>query len=428
MSRRRTRIIGTTGLTVTAGYAALQRVGRTYGSTPAERRTALPGDELVRFPQVAVTHAATLPAPPEAVWPWLMQVGWGRGAWYTPRWVDRLLFPANGPSAETLLPEYSALAVGDFIPDGPPETECGFVVVEVEPERHLVLHSTSHLPLSWRRRGIAGVDWTWAFVLTPVDDGRRTRLVFRWRGRTTPGWLTATFQALVVPADAVMSPGMLRGLAARVGRTGTAASRADGATGTVRDGIDLYWLPLGAGDNTHCVRTNGHIYESVSAAWRRRERCDLYHAALVVHVDGEPYAIEMGPTWGNDEPERGVVGEGPVGLRPLGRSRFFRYEVRCWRGGLIPDASEAVDSPQRLSEDAGRAKAVLALAADFPMATWGRDELRAGEMWNSNSLVAWLLARSGHDVEALGPPPGGRAPGWDAGLAVARRVPVRQPV
>jgi len=66
---------------VTAGYAAMQWLGRTYGSTPAERRTALPGDELVRFPQVAVTHAATLPAPPAAVWPWLMQVGWGRGGW-----------------------------------------------------------------------------------------------------------------------------------------------------------------------------------------------------------------------------------------------------------------------------------------------------------------------------------------------------------
>jgi hypothetical protein len=110
------------------------------------------------------------------------------------------------------------LAVGDFVPDGPPETECGFVVAEVERDRHLVLHSTSHLPLAWRRRGLAGIDWTWSFVLTPVDGGRRTRLVFRWRSRTTPAWMTATAQALLVPADAIMSRGLLRGLAARVGR------------------------------------------------------------------------------------------------------------------------------------------------------------------------------------------------------------------
>ena len=377
-----------------------------------ERTAALPGDDLVRFPQVEVTHVATLPAPPAEVWPWLMQVGWGRAGWYTPRWVDRLLFPANGPSATALLPGHATLAVGDWVPDGPPETECGFVVAEIEHERHLVLHSTSHLPLSWRERGLAGVDWTWAFVLTPVDAGRRTRLVFRWRSRTTPFWLTLAAHALVVPSDVYMSRGMLRGLAARVAQVGPEPAK---------DAIDLYWLPLGAGRNTHCVRTNGRVFEALSAAWQRRERRDLYHAALVVHLDGERYVVEMGPAWGNADPERGVAGQGPVGLGWLGRSRFFRYEVRCWRGGVIPDLAEAVASPQRLSSDATRAKEVLALTAEFPTATWGRDELGTGEMWNSNSLVSWLLARSGHDVEALRPPAGGRAPGWQAGLDVARR-------
>jgi hypothetical protein len=390
----------------------MQWQGRTYGATSGERRAAMPGDELVPFPQVAVTHAATLPAPPDEVWPWLMQVGWGRGGWYTPRWVDRLLFPANRPSAGSLLPGRPPLRVGDFVPDGPPETECGFVVTEVVPERHLVLHSTSHLPLSWRRRGLAGVDWTWAFVLGPVDGGRRTRLVFRWRSRTTPGWLTVGAQALVVPADAVMSPGMLRGLAARVGRV---------LPEPAQDAVDLYWMPLGAGRTTGCVRTNGRVYEALSAACQRRARQDLYHAALVVHLDGERYAIEMGPVWGNAEPDRGVVREGPVGHRLLGRSRLFRYEVRCWPGGVIPDAADAVSSPQRLSGDAASAKAVLTAAAEFPAATWGRDELGTGEMWNSNSLISWLLARSGHDMTSLRPPEGGRAPGWDAGLEVAQR-------
>jgi hypothetical protein len=55
------------------------------------------------------------------------------------------------------------------------------------------------------------------------------------------------------------------------------------------------------------------------------------------------------------------------------------------------------------------------------MYTWGRDEVRAGEMWNSNSLVSWLLVRAGVSTDSIGPPAGGRAPGWDAGLRVAAR-------
>jgi hypothetical protein len=150
-------------------------------------------------------------------------------------------------------------------------------------------------------------------------------------------------------------------------------------------------------------------------------RCDLYHAALEVHVGGRRFTIEMTPVWSTDEPDRGVVGEGPVGLRRLGRSRFFRYEVRRWSDGVIPDAAEAVDSPQRLGTDPVKAQLILDLAPMFPTATWGRDELGGGEMWNSNSLIAWLLASSGHDVDAIGPPVYGRAPGWSAGLVVAAR-------
>lgn len=198
-----------------AGLIVLHRLGSTYGSTSAERKQALPGDDLVSCPQTVATHARTIEVPPDAVWPWLMQVGWHRGGWYTPRWVDVLLFPDNEPSASRLLENHQNLAVGDFIPDGPPTTECGFVVREVEPGRSLVLHSTTHLPLAWRRRG-RRVTWTWAFVLSPVADGTATRLVFRWRARTHPWWLTAGTHAFIVPSDFVMSRGMLRGLARRV--------------------------------------------------------------------------------------------------------------------------------------------------------------------------------------------------------------------
>jgi hypothetical protein len=184
-------------------------------------------------------------------------------------------------------------------------------------------------------------------------------------------------------------------------------------------GVDLYWLPLGAGG--HVVRLNGRVYEAIAARRARRPACDLYHSALAVRVPAGRYVIESAPIRSRDDPTRGVVGEGPVGSRLAGRLRLFRYEVRCWPGGVIPDVAEAVDSPRRLTDDAGRAAGLLALTASLPWPVWGRDELGAGEMWNSNSVIAWLIARSGLDADAIRPPPGGRAPGWDAGLVVARR-------
>jgi hypothetical protein len=185
--------------------------------------------------------------------------------------------------------------------------------------------------------------------------------------------------------------------------------------------VDLYWLPLGAG-GVATVRWSGRVYEALAARHAHRRACDLYHSALEVCLDGDRFVIEMAPVWSGRQPERGVVAEGAVGLPWLGRSRLFRYEVRRWRGGTIPDVAEAVASPRRVSEDPGRSRRVLDLVPAFPTATWGRDELRAGEMWNSNSLVAWLLARGGHPVDRIGPPAGGRAPGWSAGLVVARRA------
>jgi hypothetical protein len=75
----------------------------------------------------------------------------------------------------------------------------------------------------------------------------------------------------------------------------------------------------------------------------------------------------------------------------------------------------------RTTEDPTRAAAVLEVLREIPALTWGRDELGAGEMWNSNSAVAWALARTGHDMDEIRPPLGGRAPGWAAGLALADR-------
>jgi hypothetical protein len=173
---------------------------------------SLPGDDVVTQPDVVTDHAATIAARREAVWPWLVQMGWHRGGWYTARWVDRLLFPANWPSADRIIPELQHCKVGDFIPDGRPESGCGMTVELLQPNRAMVLHSTSHLPRSWRAR--ATLDWSWSFVLRPVDDGR-TRLHFRSRWTTSPWWLTLGGWLVIVPADFVMSRDMLRGLRKR---------------------------------------------------------------------------------------------------------------------------------------------------------------------------------------------------------------------
>jgi hypothetical protein len=196
-------------------WATTYRLGRTYGSTPAERSVALPGDDIVPVPTAVTDHAITIDAAPEHVWPWLVQMGWGRAGWYTARWVDLLLFPANGPSADEVVPELQHIELGTFIPDGPPETKCGLIVEGLEPERALVLHSTTHLPLSWRER--AAADWSWTFVLTPTGDGR-TRFHFRSRWTTRPWWLTVGAGLAIVPADLVMSRDMLRGVKARAER------------------------------------------------------------------------------------------------------------------------------------------------------------------------------------------------------------------
>jgi hypothetical protein len=189
-------------------------------------------------------------------------------------------------------------------------------------------------------------------------------------------------------------------------------------------GVLLYWLPLGAGGRI--VRWNGRVFEALMARREHRAVRDLYHSALEVRLGGERFVVEMTPAWGAAVADRGVVREGPVGAPVLGRFALFRYEVRRWRDGVIPDLAEAAGDPHRVSQDPARARRLLALVPQVPALTWGRDEWRTGEMWNSNSLVAWLLASSGHELDRVRPPPRGRAPGWRAGLVVATRQ-QRQP-
>lgn len=219
------------------------------------------------------------------------------------------------------------------------------------------------------------------------------------------------------------SPGRLRDLSGDSARGGMVddqvALAASGVERGAQPGVDLYWLPLGAGG--HSVRLNGRLFEALAARLERREPCDLYHSALEVRVPEGRFVIEQAPIRPGDGAQRGVVGEGPIGVRAAGRFKLFRYEVRRWRDGVIPDVAEAVESPHRLSDDPDCARRLLELVTQVPTPLWGRDELRAGEMWNSNSVTSWLITRGGLDVESIQPPRGGRVPGWRAGIVIARR-------
>ncbi len=203
-------------------------------------------------------------------------------------------------------------------------------------------------------------------------------------------------------------------------RMGT--DRSDDAPGP---GVLLCWIPLGAG-GPRVVRASGRCYETLAALRDRRRPRALVHGALLVRpASGPEVAVEVTPVWGQPPVDRGVVATGPVGARPLGRSRLFRYEVRCWSGGAVPDQAWAL-ARRRVSADPRVAERLLAAAPGVPARTWGGRAPGDRDMWTSNSVVAWLLGAAGLDPVPLGPPPGCRAPGWDAGVrAAAERTAAR---
>ena len=182
--------------------------------------------------------------------------------------------------------------------------------------------------------------------------------------------------------------------------------------------VQLYWIPLGAGRRV--VRLSGNLYEALDAWRHRRPAVPLFHSALVVLAPEGRFVIEQTPVPRAREQRHGVV-EGPVGSRLAGHLRLFRYEVRRWRDGVIPDIAEAVGSPVGVSHDPAHASLIVGLVPLVPALVWGRDQEHTGEMWNSNSVIAWLLERAGLDASTFQPPTGGRAPGWAAGHEIAQR-------
>jgi hypothetical protein len=203
------------GLTLAAIYwFPVRRWFSQWGTTPEERERAMPGDAFIANPTDTATQAVTVDAPPSAIWPWLVQLGYQRGGLYSYDWLDRLFGFLDRPSASRILPEFQDLALGDKIRLGREE----FTVYALEPNRALAL--------SYQARGM---EWVWQWSLYPLDDAH-TRLVTRSTERTpktVPYWL---FMRVTEPAAFVMGTRMLRGLKERAEKlhAGIATARLPG--------------------------------------------------------------------------------------------------------------------------------------------------------------------------------------------------------
>ncbi len=153
-----------------------------WGTTPEELARVMPGDALIPDPTEMSMQAVTVNAPPEDIWPWLVQIGYQRGGLYSYDWLDRLFGFLDRPSATRVLPEFQHLAVGDKIPWDRSGTE--LTVGVLEPLRALAL--------SYQARGFV---WVWQFGLYPIDE-QRTRFVTRGTEQVpdTPLWFSLTDQ------------------------------------------------------------------------------------------------------------------------------------------------------------------------------------------------------------------------------------------
>jgi hypothetical protein len=191
-----------------------------WGTTRDDLYRVMPGDAVIVNPTHSATHAITVDAPPKAIWPWLVQMGYQRGGLYSYDWLDRLFGILDRPSADRILPEFQHLGAGDTIPLGPRER---LTVTAVEPARALVLSYNAH-----------GFEWVWQFGLYPLDNGR-TRLVSRGTERftkTVGAWL---FMRVMEPAAFVMTRRMLLGVKQRA-ETLNRPTSADGDEGHVNRG------------------------------------------------------------------------------------------------------------------------------------------------------------------------------------------------
>ena len=194
---------------VSAAVVALTR--RRYlrwGSTAAESDTALPGDELMSHANITATRAISVAADADAVWPWVAQLGQGRGGFYTYDFLENLV-GCDIHSADQIVPEWQTIAVGDEVKLHP---DVGLRVALLEPGTALVLRGGIPMgPVA------PPYDFTWAFIVLAQSDGS-TRLVVRERYAYTRRWSSLLVEPVQL-ISFIMSERMLRGIKHRAERT-----------------------------------------------------------------------------------------------------------------------------------------------------------------------------------------------------------------
>jgi hypothetical protein len=199
-------------------FAAIRPRLLGWGATSQERRQQLYGDDLVPA-RWQTTRGITIGAPPEEVWPWLVQMGYGRGGRYSYDWLERRVGAgdfAEGGSARRVIAELQPLAAGDTVALSPAG---GLTVAVLDPPRALVLHyRMCLLTAAPAREGDRTVfDWTWTFVLTAVDEDS-CRLLVRVRADYHPRWLLPLLPFLLEPAHFIMERKMLTTIEQRARR------------------------------------------------------------------------------------------------------------------------------------------------------------------------------------------------------------------
>jgi hypothetical protein len=212
---------------ITGAYL-LRRLGMRWGATNDEVHRPLAGDDLVPHSMLETTHAISIAASPADIWPWLVQMGYDRGWWYTDarwyHWVDKYVWHTSHPaSPDHIVPELQHLEVGDTVPDGPPGTAF-FTVAKLEPERVFALFSTTHLlfmaPASLRDNPKVGLrgEFSWVFILDEKEEGV-TRLIVRTRANYAPKMFRMLTMPILFPADFLMARMMLQTIKQRVERS-----------------------------------------------------------------------------------------------------------------------------------------------------------------------------------------------------------------
>jgi hypothetical protein len=215
--------IGAAAGAMAAGYTLVvrPRIVQRWGASDEEVSCRMPGDELVPDARLVSTRAITIQAPPEQVWPWLVQIGYQRAGWYSydtfEEWADVANFVDGPSSSRRIVPELQNLRPGDWIythPDG------GFLVDTVEPQRMLILRTQIH-PRTGQtvdlNQPLDGATYrvSWAFQLSESGPGQ-TRLVIRFRAAyPSKTWLVVASPVVLEPVVFLMEQKMLKGIKER---------------------------------------------------------------------------------------------------------------------------------------------------------------------------------------------------------------------